>query len=136
MKYCGYIQKQCDRLLYSTDVTFTSPNLVVDLPAGSYANRERYCVVVTSAIPAETTINAPVFFTIGGGTELYPFVDCTGAQLTARNLSTRYRYSVCVSTTPTGGTFKLMGRACVMAVNNDLTAIDGTAPAAEGGVGA
>lgn len=132
-KYCGYIQKQCDHLVYSEDVTFTAPNLIIDLPAGSYGNHEKYCVVVTSAIPDATTVDAPVFFTIGGGTVLYPFIDCTGAQLTARNLATRYRYSVCVVTTPTGGSFRLLGRACVMASNNNLTAIDGTTPAAEGG---
>lgn len=129
-RYCGYIKKVCDRLVYSETVTFTAPNLVIDLPEGSYNNCERYCIVVTDAIPDATTINAPVFFTIGGGTVLYPFVDCTGNQLTARNLSTRYRYSTCVSTTPTGGSFRLLGRACVMAADNNLTSIDGTAPVA------
>lgn len=132
-KYCGYIQKQCDRLVYSEDVTFTAPNLIIDLPEDSYGNHEKYCIVVTSAIPDATTINAPVFFTIGGGTELYPFIDCTGAQLTVRNLATRHRYSVCVITTPTSGSIRLLGRACVMSANNNLAAIDGTAPAAEGG---
>lgn len=129
-RYCGYIRRVCDRLVYSTDVTFTAPNLVIDLPAGSYDNREQYCIVITEAIPDATTINAPVFFTIGGGAVLYPFVDCNGNQLTARNISSRYRYSTCVATTPTGGSFRLLGRACTLAANNDLTAIDGTAPAA------
>ena len=129
-RYCGYIQKSCDRLVYSDDVTFTTPNLIVNLPAGSYENNERYCIVVTDAIPDATTINAPVFITIGTGTVLYPFVDCSGRQLTARNLATRYRYSTCVRTTPTGGSFQLQGRACVMSANNALTAIDGTAPPA------
>lgn len=132
-RYCGYIKRECPRLVYSEDVTFTAPNLIIDLPAGSYSNRQRYCVVITDAIPDETTIDAPVFFTIGGGAVLYPWVDCTGSQLTARNVATRYRYSVCVNTTPTGGSFRLMGRACVMSVNNDLDAIDGTAPTAGGG---
>lgn len=127
-RYCGCIKKICDRMVYSDTVTFTAPNLIIDLPEGSYNNSERYCIVVTDAIPDATTINAPVFFTIGGGAVLYPFVDCTGNQLTVRNLSTRYRYSTCVSTTPTGGSFRLLGRACVMAANNNLTAIDGTAP--------
>lgn len=136
MKYCGYIKKACDRLVYSADVTFTAPNLIINLPADSYGNNERYCIVITTALPAETTIDAPAFFSIGDGTELYPFLDCTGRQLTARNIATRYRYSVCVRTTPTTGTFNLMGRACVMSNNNDLPAIDGTAPAAAGGDGA
>lgn len=133
MKYCGCIKKECDRLVYSTDVTFAAPNLVINLPADSYRNNELYCIVITTALPAETTIDAPAVFTIGDGTELYPFIDCTGRQLTARNIATRYRYSVRVRTTPTAGTFKLLGRACVMATNNDLAAIDGTAPTTEGG---
>lgn len=131
-RYCGYIKKVCDKLVYSVAVTFTAPNLIINLPAGSYEDGRQFCIVITEAIPETTTINAPVFFTIGTGTVLYPFVDCTGNQLTARNISTRYRFSVCVGTTATGGSFRLMGRACVMAANNSLTAIDGTAPADDG----
>lgn len=132
MRYCGYIKKLCPRLVFSETVTFTAPNLVIDLPAGSYSNGQRYCVVVTDAIPEDTTREAPVFFTIGGGTELYPFVDCAGNPITERSIDTRTRYSVCVSTTATGGSFRLLGRACVLTPNNQLDAIDGTAPAAGG----
>lgn len=135
MRYCGYIQRLCPRLIFSDAVTFTAPNLIIDLPAGSYMDNSKYCVVVTDAIPATTTRGAPVFFTIGGGTELYPFVGCDGVQLTERNIDTRTRYSVCVNTSATGGVFRLLGRQCVMHFNNNLAAIDGTAPA-EGGAGA
>lgn len=133
MKYCGYIKRLCRSLIFSESVTFTAPNLVIDLPAGSYNSGQKYCVVVTDAIPAATTREAPVFFTIGGGAVLYPFVSCDGTQLTERNIDTRTRYSVCVDTTATGGSFRLLGRACVLPTNNTLTSIDGTAPAAEGG---
>lgn len=136
MRYCGYIKRFCPNLVFSESVTFTAPNLIIDLPAGSYNNNQKYCIVVTDAIPAETTREAPVFFTIGGGTELYPFVSCNGTQLTERNVDTRTRYSVVVNTTATGGAFKLLGRACVMSTNSDLASIDGTAPAAGGGAGA
>lgn len=130
MRYCGYIKRLCPRLVFSDAVTFTAPNLIIDLPAGAYNNCQRYCVVVTQAIPAATTREAPVFFTIGGGTELYPFVSCDGTQLTERSIDTRTRYSVVVNTTATGGSFKLLGKACVLQPNSDLTSIDGTAPAA------
>ena len=133
MRYCGYIKRLCPRLVFSEGVTFTAPNLVIDLPAGSYNDHQTYCIVITDAIPAETTREAPVFFTIGGGAVLYPFVSCNGTQLTERNVDTRTKYTVCVNTTATGGSFKLMGRECVMCTNNALTAIDGTAPAAGGG---
>ena len=132
MRYCGYIKRLCPRLILSGDVTFTAPNLVIDLPEGSYNDRQTYCIVITDAIPAETTREAPVFFTIDGGTVLYPFVSCNGTQLTERNVDTRTKYTVCVNTTATGGSFKLMGRECVMRTNNALAAIDGTAPAAGG----
>lgn len=135
MRYCGYIKRLCPQLVFSESVTFTAPNLIIDLPAGAYNNCQRYCVVITDAIPADTTREAPVFFTIGGGAVLYPFVDCNGNQLTERSIDTRTRYSVVVNTTATGGAFKLLGRACVLTPNSNLAAIDGTAPA-EGGAGA
>ena len=135
-RYCGYIKRVCPQLVYSETVTFATPNLVIDLPEGSYNNGQEYCIVVTDAIPADTTREAPVFFTIGGGAVLYPFVDCTGRQLTERNIDTRTRYSTRVSTTATSGSFRLLGRACVLNTNNALPAIDGTAPVADGGGGA
>lgn len=133
MRYCGYIKRLCPRLVFSDAVTFTAPNLIIDLPAGSYMDNSKYCVVITAAIPATTTRGAPVFFTIGGGTQLYPFVGCDGVQLTERNVDTRTRYSVCVNTSATGGVFRLLGRSCVMHFDNNLTALDGTAPAEGGG---
>lgn len=129
MRYCGYIKRLCPRLLLSGTVTFVGGNLVIDLPAGSYNAGEEYCVVVSEAIPATTLRGAPVYFTIGGGAVLYPFVSCNGTQLTERVIDTRTRYSVCVNTTATGGSFKLLGKACVLPMNNALPSIDGTAPA-------
>lgn len=118
----------CPRLIISESVTFTAPNLVIDLPAGSYNDGENYCIVVAQAIPATTTINAPVVITIGGGAVLYPVTNSCCAQLTACAIRTRTKYKTRVVTTATGGSFKLCGKACC-APNNNLTAIDGTAPA-------
>ncbi len=132
MRYCGYVERLCNRLVLSDSVTFTGGNLVIDLPAGSYNNGEIYCIVVAQAIPAATTINAPVVITIDGGAVLYPLTNRCCAQVTACGIRTRTKYTTRVSTTATGGTFKLLGNpAC--APNNNLTAIDGTAPAAAGG---
>lgn len=122
---CKNVCQLCDRLIISDAVTFTGGNLVIDIPAGSYANGCKYCIVVAQAIPATTTINAPVFITIGGGTVLYPLNKCNGAQATASSIRTRTRYSTIVSTTTTGGAFRLLGRICC-APNNTLTAINGT----------
>lgn len=125
-RYCGQIKRLCPRLVFSETVTFTAPNLVIDLPAGAYNNGQKYCIVITDAIPAATTREAPVFFTIGGGAVLYPFVSCDGSQITERSIGTRTRYSVCVDTTATSGSFRLLGKACVMTSNNSLAVIDGT----------
>lgn len=124
--------KLCDRLVISQAVTFDGTNLIINLPAGSYNDGCKYCIVVAQAIPAATTINAPVVITIGTGAVLYPLTNRCCAQVTACAIRTRTRYSTCVSTSATGGSFKLLGKPCC-SPNNALTSIDGTAPAAEGG---
>lgn len=122
----------CDRLIISQAVTFAAGTLTINLPAGSYSNGEKYCIVIAQTIPAAATITAPVVITIGDGTVEYPLVDRCCAQVTACALRTRTRYSTVVATDATGGTFKLLGKAGC-APNYALAAIDGTAPAAEGG---
>lgn len=129
---CKPVCKLCDRLVLSQAVTFTGGNLIINIPAGSYRNKEKYCIVVAQAIPAATTINAPVYITIGTGTALYPLTKCGCAQVTACGIRTRTRYSTCVSTSTTGGSFRLLGRTCC-APNNALPSIGGTAPATAGG---
>ena len=131
---CKNTCKLCDRLIISQAVTFADDTLTINLPAGSYQDGCKYCIVVAQAIPAATTINAAVVVTIGDGTEEYPLAGCDCAQLTACSIRTRTRYATKVVTTPTGGSFKLLGRAAC-APNNNLISIDGTAPAApaEGG---
>ena len=131
---CNNVCKLCDRLIISQAVTFAADTLTVNLPAGTYMDGCKYCIVIAQAIPAATTINADVVITIGDGTEEYPLVGCDCAQLTACSLRTRTRYATRVVTNATGGSFRLLGRAAC-APNNNLTGIDGTAPTAptEGG---
>lgn len=125
---CKPVCKLCDNLIISQSVTFTGGTLIVNLPAGSYGNCCKYCIIIAQAIPDTTTINAPVVFTIGTGTEQYPLVNRCCAQVTACGVRTRTKYSVVVATSATGGTFKMLGKpAC--ATDNRLTSIDGTAPA-------
>lgn len=110
-------------------MTFTGGNLVINLPAGSYNNGQKYCIVVAQAIPDTTTIQAPVVITIGTGTETYPLTRCNCAQVTACGIRTRTRYAVRVSTSATGGSFRMLGDPCCTP-DNFLTSIDGGAPAA------
>lgn len=127
---CNTNCKICDRLIISTAVTFTAgTGLVINIPEGSYRDGEKYCIVVAQAIPDATTINAPVFITIGAGTVLYPLNKCDCTQATACSIRTRTKYSTRVETSATTGVFKLLGKVCC-APNNNLTAIDGTAPVA------
>lgn len=129
---CKAVCKLCDRLVLSQAVTFAAGVLTINLPAGTYNNGCKYCIVVAQAIPAATTITAPVEITIGTGTEPYPLLGNCCQQLTACSIRTRTRYATKVVTDAAGGSFRLMGRACC-SPNYALAGIDGTAPAAEGG---
>ena len=126
---CKTVCRLCDNLVLSQAVTFAADTLTINIPAGSYNNCGKYCIVVAQAIPAETTISADVVITIGAGTEEYPLVNRCGVPLTAASIRTRTKYTTVVNTTAAGGSFKLLGKAACARTNN-LTAIDGTAPTA------
>lgn len=124
---CKNVCKLCDNFVVSQGVTFTGGNLVINLPAGSYANNRKVCIVIAQSIPDATTINAPVYVTIGSGTQLYPLVKRNCRQVTACGIRTRTKYSTCVETTSTGGLFKMLGDPCC-SPNNNLASINGTTP--------
>ena len=124
----------CKRLIISDSVTVVTvagvDTLVIDIPAGSYGNNCRYCIVVAQAIPDTATINMPVAISIGGvTTTVYPLVRCDCAQVTACAIRTRTKYPVIVSTNATGGVFKVLkGLSC--APNNALATLPVETPAA------
>lgn len=124
---CKNICKLCPRFVISQAVTYADGVLTVNLPAGSYQNGCKYCIVVAQTIPSTAIIGAPVVVTIGTGTVQYPLIKCNCKQVTASALRTRTRYSTVVETTPTGGSFKLLGKPCC-SPDSDLASIDGTAP--------
>ncbi len=125
---CKTSCKMCDKLVISQSVSFTGGNLVINIPAGAYLNCEKYCIVIAQSIPETTTITAPVYITIGTGTELYPLTTRNCTQVTACGIRTRTRYATVVSTSATGGVFKMLGKPCC-SPDNRLASIDGTAPA-------
>ena len=132
---CKNVCKLCDKLIISTEVTFTSgTGLIITIPEGAYNDGGKYCIVIAQTIPVETTISAPVFIKIGAGSVLYPLNKCDCTQATACSMRTRTKYSARVETTPTGGIFKLLGNVCC-APNNNLRSIDGTAPVVTTGGG-
>lgn len=128
---CKNVCKLCPNLIISQAVTFTAgTGLIINLPAGNYNDNQKYCIVVAQSIPAATTITAPVFVTIGAGTEQYPLIDSCCAQVTACAIRTRTKYATIVATTATGGAFKLLGKpAC--APSNNLSGLDGGTTATE-----
>ena len=131
---CNCNGRICRRFLLATTATFSAGPLTINIPKGTYGNGRRYCLVIGTALPGETTLAAPVVITIGEGTETYPLLNCNGAQVIARNLRTRRIYPVVVATTADGGAFRMLNN--VGCDDNRLVAIDGTAPAAapaEGG---
>lgn len=118
--------KLCDRLVISNAVSIVSGQVVINLPAGSYQNGEKYCIVVAQAIPAAATINEPVAISIGTGGVAYPLLTKCGVQVVASGIRTRTRYATKVVTNATTGAFRLLGDLNCTATSQ-LTAINGTA---------
>lgn len=119
---CQNVRRLCRRLVISDSVTFVDDTLLIDIPAGSYTDGCKYCIVVAQNLPAETTITAPVAITIGGDTTTtYPLVNCDCTNVYACSINRRTRYSVCVNTGIADGVFKLLGRLpCSRCADNAL----------------
>ena len=124
---CKSVCQVCKKLVISQAINFTDNTLIVDLPAGSYQDGCKYCIIFAQTIPQTATIESNVVFTIGSGTVQYPLVNRCCRPVTACGIRTRTKYSVVVETTASGATFKMLGNpAC--SPSNNLTAINGTAP--------
>lgn len=107
---CSNVSCLCKHLILSQSVSFTDGTLLIDLPAGSYENGEKYCIVVAQEIPAETTIVADVAITIGGDTTTtYPLVNSNCTNVQACGINSRTRYATRVFTNIGEGVFKLLG---------------------------
>lgn len=126
---CKNVCRLCNHLVISQAVTFNGTDLVINLPAGSYNNNEKYCIVVAQAIPDATTINAGVVITIGTGTQQYRLTTKCCRPASACNIKTRTRYSTCVETSNTTANFRLLGNACCYQASQ-LSSVNGTAPVA------
>lgn len=110
MSECIQNCRLCNKFILSQAVTFNGTSLVVNLPAGVYANNCKYCIVIAQSIPDETTITAPVVFTIGDETTEYPFTNCDCTPVYASQVRTRRLYSARVNTAVGTGVFKYIGK--------------------------
>lgn len=111
MYNCNGNCKLCSHLIISDDISIvpvgTVDNLVIDIPQGSYANCDIYCIVMAQLIPDDATVTMPVSVSIGGDTTtLYPLIcSRTGLQATACQVNTRTRIKTQVRTSATSGSF-------------------------------
>lgn len=133
---CKNTCKMCDKLISVNSISFTAGTgsnpgtLVINLQAGSYNNNCKYCILIDKNFPIATTRLANVVFTIGTGTQQYPLVNRCCHPVTACGIHERHKYSICVETTATGAVFKMLGTPFCQP-NNNLRAVNGTAPVAE-----
>ena len=100
--------KLCNHLIISESVTFTDPNLIINIPAGSYNNNQRYCLAIGQDIPATTTIAASVGIIIGDDTTIYPLVNSNCTNVSACKIIEKGIYPVVVKTNIQSGVFKLL----------------------------
>ncbi len=124
---CKSVCKLCDKLIISQSVTFADGTLTVNIPAGNYRNCCKYCIIIAQEIPPAATINAPVVITIGDGTVQYPLTNRCCSQVTACGIRTRTKYCTIVSTSATGGSFRLIGKPSC-SPDNRSASINGTSP--------
>ncbi len=131
---CNCACSECPRKVYVSDITFADGTLTLNFPDTiSYVNRCKYCFVLTTTIPDEATVNAPVVVTVGDGTVEFPLLDKCGAQVIVQQLRTRRRYKFRVETTATGGSVTIL--CCLPEVDGTTLAALNDA-VAEGGAGA
>lgn len=118
------------RLILSQAVTFASGTLTVNIPAGTYTNGQKYCIVIAQTIPTTATVTAPVVVTAGTGTATYPLLTCSCAQATASDVRTRTKYSTRLVTSASGGSFRMLGTSSRSCPTATLAAVSGGTAAA------
>lgn len=134
---CNNSCNECPRKIFSTAVDIVAVDgvdtLVIDVPAQTFRNCQRGCLVITQTIPDEATINMPVAISIGGDTTIvYSVTDCSCANVTVPMLRTRRRYPFKVSISGVIGVFKIL-KNLSCAPNNDAAIIPVPAAPTPGG---
>lgn len=119
---CNTSCNECCNKVFSSTIAIETVNgtntLVVTIPAQTFENGQRGCIVLVQNIPTTATIEMPVAIAIGDGVEYYPVVDCNSIPVVVPMLRTRRRYPFKVVTSPTTGTFKILRNLSCAAVNN------------------
>lgn len=112
--------KLCERLILSTAINYDAATntVIVALPATSFENCRKYCIVLAQAIPEAATINAEVVFTVGTNTAQYPFLNKNCVPVAVTQIRTRRIYPVKLSTSIGNGVFKYIGSCPLPCVSN------------------
>lgn len=130
---CANYKKLCKNLIISQGVTFADNTLTINLPAGNYGDKCKYCIVVAQNIPDTTTITAPVVITIGDDTTTtYPLLNCDCTPVYACSINKRTRYSTIVHTDISSGAFSLLGKLPCSSCSNRLASLPAPATTTEG----
>ena len=134
-------RRLCKNLIFSESVTFTEPNLIINIPQQAYNNGQKYCLVIGQPIPDDTTITANVGITIGDDeTTIYPLVNSNCTNVSACRIAARAIYPVRVFTNIQSGVFKLIDNlnccnSCVYSNAAPSLPIETAPAAATGGEG-
>ena len=115
--------KLCNNLILSTAINYdTATNtVIVGLPANTFKNCQKYCIVLAQTIPEAATINSQVVFTVGTNTTQYPFLNKNCVPGYATQIRTRRIYPVKVSTTINNGVFKYVGNCPLPCVSRAVS---------------
>lgn len=115
--------KLCNNLILSTAINYdTATNtVIVGLPANTFGNCQKYCIVLAQTIPEAATINSQVVFTVGTNPTQYPFLNKNCVLVYATQIRTRRIYPVKVSTTINNGVFKYVGNCPLPCVNRTVS---------------
>lgn len=116
------------RSITEESITFAAGTLTINIPQRAYNAGCPYFLRLVDAIPATTTVGAPVVITIGEGTVEYPLIACNGIALTAENIRSGYSYPVTVVSNNTTGAFKLIAPIRYSRCGS-VFSVDGTDPA-------
>lgn len=115
--------KLCNNLILSTAINYdaATDTVIVGLPANTFGNCQKYCIVLAQAIPEAATINSQVVFTVGTNTTQYPFLNKNCMPVYVTQIRTRRIYPVKVSTTINEGAFKYIGNCPLPCINRAVS---------------
>lgn len=81
----------CSNIVVSTNVAISGSEMVITIPAATYTNNEKLCILVAQAIPASAT-PLPVVIQVTGASATTPFRTTCGHNIYSDQLRTRTIY--------------------------------------------